>query len=79
MPLGRAQRMGLSGDYGDLISLTLNYSGGNSVKFNRQWIDRLKAAAGVSKGVWWINESGIEYISGRDANIRQRRLTGGKL
>jgi len=79
MPLGRAQRLGLSGDRGDLLSLTVKYATGKSVRLDHRNLNRIKAASGLSHGVWWITESGVDYISSRDANVRQRRLTGGRL
>ncbi len=77
--LNRGGRLGLSGDYGDLISLTVSYSGGHSMTLRRRDLAARKAAARIRKGVWWITESEVRYISGRDANIWQRRLTGGKI
>ncbi len=79
MILGRAQRMSLSGDFGDLLSLTVRYTSGKSVKLTRDDLNHIKVASGLSHGVWWITDSGVQYISSRDANLRQRQLTGGTL
>jgi len=71
--------MSLSGDYGDLLSLTVKYTTGKLIKLNRGSLNRIKVASGLIHGVWWITDLDVEYISSRDANLRQRRLSGGKL
>jgi len=79
MAVAKGSRLGLSGDYSELIELTVKYAEARPIRLKKQDIDQLKATSHLKHGVWWINDSGVEYISGRDANIRQRQLTGGRL
>ena len=72
-------RLGISGDYSELTLLIVKYTGGKVIKLDKGDLERIKGASHLSRGVWWITDLGVSYISNRDANIQQRRLTGGRL
>lgn len=75
--LAAGSRVGLSGDYGALISLSITYAGGGSLHLDRQQLTAREDSAQHSHGVWWIDHSSVRVISAREANIAQRKLLHG--
>jgi hypothetical protein len=65
-----------STDNGDLVSVTVRYSDGHTRSLSASQVRKLKATVHDAHGVWWIEDAGITYLSGRAANIRQRNRFG---
>jgi hypothetical protein len=63
-----------STDNGDLLSIYVQYSSGRVITLDRSQVQRLRASVRDDHGVWWIGDSHIEYLSGRDANLRMKHL-----
>jgi hypothetical protein len=72
----RGGRLSDSTDNGELISVTVQYKGGRTKSLSASEVLKLKRALNDHHGVWWIDDTGISYVSGRTANIRQRKMFG---
>ncbi len=65
-----------STDNGELVSVTVQYEGNRTKTLSAPQVRRLKSAVADDHGVWWIDDSGITYLAGKTANIRQRKMFG---
>ena len=63
-------------DSGELISVKVTYRDNHIVKLDAGDVRRLKAMVVGTRGVWWVEDSGVSYISSKEASTRQRRLFG---
>jgi hypothetical protein len=70
----RGHRFDLSGDYAELISLTLKYPDGRAITLGQNELEAAKAKAHFRKGVWWIVDEGVQYISEHQATLWQSLL-----
>lgn len=66
----------LTDDNGILIRVRITYHNGNVVDLAEGDIHGIKAKSELSRGVWWITEKGIEYISDRESLRRRKRIFG---
>lgn len=74
MPLARGSGLTMSGDTGELLSLTVKYSDSRTIRLDAKEIARRRGESGLNSGVWWITDDEIRYISHRDANILRRKF-----
>ncbi len=65
---------GDSGDYTELIFLRVKYLSGRIITFDAEHLRLMKTESQFRRGTWWIDDTGVTYISTRDANIRWRHL-----
>ena len=75
---------GGSGDDTKLIWLAVTLPTGKRIVLDEKELDRRKAASNVGRGLfsghgaWWIDDSGITFISSREANIQIGRFQRNK-
>jgi hypothetical protein len=74
--LDRGNSFELSGDYSPLTWLQIKYATGTTITLSLGDLRRAREASTIRRGVWWIRDGGVDYISMREANIRKRKLFG---
>jgi hypothetical protein len=74
--LRRGRSLEASGDYSVITLLSVTFPTGRNEKLSSNDLNQLKSNSKLARGVWWIDDRGIGYISMRDANVRKRRLFG---
>lgn len=73
---------GGSGDHSKLIWLSVRLPDGRKMVLDEKDLDQ--RSADVSRGlfgghgVWWIDDSGITFLSSKEGSIRINRFLGGK-
>lgn len=70
LPRGRGDAG--SGDHSQLTFVRVRYRSGRIIVLTEKQILRTEAESGFPSGTWWIENSGLNYISRRDANFRKR-------
>jgi hypothetical protein len=69
--IGRGRAVATSNDHGDVIWIRVTYSRGRTITLEAKQIEQVRGSSRNS--TWWISESGIEYVSNTEANLRRRR------
>jgi hypothetical protein len=54
----------------EFLSLRVIYPSGKVITLDRRAIRQIKRTSKFRRGIWWIDDSGVRYISRRDANLR---------
>lgn len=78
--LMRGYGSGGSGDHTKLIWLAVTLPTGRRIVLDEKELDRLKSTSKSPRGIfgghgeWWIDDSGITFLSSREGNIRSGRF-----
>jgi hypothetical protein len=66
----------MTGDSGKLLQLTVRYPNGKVLNLSAKGISRIEASSQLKNGVWWITDTGVEYISTKESLLRSKRVLG---
>ncbi len=66
----------MTGDSGKLLHLTITYPNGKELNLSAKDISRIEASSQLRDGVWWITDTGVEYISTKESLVRSKRVFG---
>lgn len=64
----------LSGDYGDLVSLTIDRANGKPTHLTSEDIKALKTDVSTGRGAWLITDSAVRFVPSRTVNILEREM-----
>ena len=66
----------MTGDSGKLLHPTVRYRNGKVLNLSAKGISRIEASSQLKNGVWWITETGVEYISTKESLRRSKTVFG---
>jgi hypothetical protein len=66
----------MTGDSGKLLRLTVRYPKTKVLNSSAKAISRIEASSQLKNGVWWITDTGVEYISTKESLVRSKRVFG---